>query len=258
MTLLIASILAAALSPAWGQPAAAPEEAEWDARFTNVTGEVYVRSAGEEDWRKAEAQVPLQKGDEVQTGPSAAAEIALDGENVVELGADSQMTVGALEKQSSTVELTMGSLIAKLASLLGQREFKVKTPSAVAAVRGTEFGVEVDEEETSVGVFDEGKVSVRRSDAQEEVLLEPGREVGVRRGQALRARALERFARRRAGMQRLRARLVSVRRAWRKLPPEKRRELRQRFMRKRALRREEFLKRRQKWIEKRMKRKGKR
>jgi hypothetical protein len=112
----------------------------------------------------------------------------------------------------------------------------VRTPAAVASVRGTEFGVEVDGEETDqthVGVFDEGKVAVAGASGEPE-LLKANQETSVRRGgRPMAAYQLRRFVRHRQFMRSFRKRAQAVRKGWRALAAaqrqQKRREMLQRL-----------------------------
>ena len=240
-------------------PAAGAEES-WDARFTKVEGDVSVRTAGTDDWRDAAEGVPLDAGDEVEVGDDGSAEITLEGDNVIQLSSGTDFTVASLSKKTAAVQLTAGSLIAKLASFLGRHELEVQTQTAVAAVRGTEFGVGVAEGQTTVGVFDEGKVGVRPAGAaaSQEVTLEPGREAAVQAGRPIQSVPLRFFAERRAHMRLLRARMATIRRLWRRLAVQKRRTMRQRFLKRKAMRRAQMLQRRQAFMQRRQARMQKR
>lgn len=221
MTLLLAALLAL--------PAAAED---WNARITEVSGTVLIYSQGSEEGLPAEAQTPLEDGDRVETGDDGRAELALEADSVVELGAGTSFTVGSTQKADSWFSLDVGSLVAKLKSFQSRRAaLRVRTPTAVAAVRGTEFGVEVgDDGETSVGVYDEGRVAVTAGgeDGGEETMLTAKQETTLAPGQReFKVRRLERLEHRRERMTRLRARRDELRKGWKDFTPEKRRELRQ-------------------------------
>lgn len=225
---MIKLLLAAALLPV----CAFAQEEQWDARLSSVAGEVTVYTAEHPEGAPGEADMPLEEGDRVETAEGATAELSYDGEAVVGVESNSKVTVASTNKSAGELSLLLGAIAAKFNSLTAGRQFRVKTPTAVAAVRGTEFGVEVEGEDTHVGVFDEGKVSVADQQGREEI-VPANHETSVRRGRPPeRAVALRRFARRRALMGRLRGRHARLRRAWRALPPEKRRELRRKRLQK--------------------------
>lgn len=226
---MIKLLLAAALLPSF---ASAQDADRWDARLSSVAGDVTVYTAEHPEGAPGEADMPLEEGDRVETADGATAELSYDGEAVVGIESNSKVAVSATNKAAGELSLLLGAIAAKFNTLAAGRQFKVKTPTAVAAVRGTEFGVEVEGEDTHVGVFDEGKVSVADQQGREEI-VPANHETSVVRGQApAKAVALRRFARRRALMGRLRGRHARLRRVWKALPPEKRRELRQQRLQK--------------------------
>jgi hypothetical protein len=213
---------------------AAPES--WDARLTAVTGEVVVHPADGGEESSAEIGMPLEQGDRIVTSPGAEAEIALDGGSLITLRENSDFTLEKTAKSESVFALALGSMLAKIQKL-GTQRLQIRTPSSVAAVRGTEFGVEVEGEQSHVGVFDEGRVEVSGSGATQ--VLTPNQETSVAKGQPPRKAApLKRFVVHRARMQAQLRRLRTVRRNWKKQAPAQRRAHRKQVLeRMRELRR---------------------
>lgn len=217
-----------------------------DARLSSFEGTVDVLPQGETDtWREAEAEMPLATGDKVRTGGASSAEITLDGGGVIRLGADSAADISSLDPAASSFFLRFGSLVAKIEKELRKRgaRLQVRTPAAVCAVRGTEFGVEHDQEsgETAAGVFDEGSLAVASTDKDgktvAEEMVEKGSEVRLRAGErAFKPGAMKRLLRHRQGLEAARGRLDILRKSWKRLPPEKRLELRNRFIARKAFR----------------------
>lgn len=224
MRLVLCAVLAAVAA---GHARAGDDgDNRWDARLTAFSGEVAVHPADGSDPVEAQQGMPLDEGDRVTTGSGASAEVSLDGESLISLDENSDFKIEKAEREDSSFSLSLGSLLAKIQSL-GSRRLSVRSPSAVAAVRGTEFGVEVEGEQSHVGVFDEGRVEVRGA-AGEPRVLAANQETSVKHGMAPQAaRALARFAVRRQAMKARIARLQAVRRAWRQFPPgaRKRRRL---------------------------------
>lgn len=125
-------------------PAAGAMGGTWDARVTRVKGKVtiFMAEGGGEHGIKAKRDMPLSKGDRIVVGGKGLAEVGFKGDSAVQLGPGSELVVGSVEKKSTRLKLTMGYLVAKL-KLFSRRQFRVRTPTATAAVRGTEFAVEV-------------------------------------------------------------------------------------------------------------------
>lgn len=220
-----------------------PVDAVIDGRLTEIEGEVLLfPHADPQTGLEAEVGAPLEEGDRIRTGLDSRAEIGLDGEHVIELGPRSEFVLARLDRKEPVFTLGLGSLLAKLrSSLFGSAggRAEIRTPTAVAAVRGTEFAVEYDEAgeaRTHVGVFDEGQVAVQGlGAAAPEVLLEGNQELSVSRGAVPgQARPLERFLQRRQRVAHIRERVRSLRRAWRGMPPRRRGELRRSFLRRRT------------------------
>jgi hypothetical protein len=229
------TILPLAVLLGFASHARAENPASWDARITQVEGDVVFYSADSEEGVPAEAGVPLEPGDRLETGQGARAEVALEADSLLELGGGTVFTVDSLKQEDAVFGLTLGSLVAKFRSLVPSgRRARVRTPTAVAAVRGTEFGLEVSGQgETTVGVFDEGKVAVQATGAPEvqETILQANEETVVPRhmkgGRALLAvRSLSRLRGRMPRLERIRARRADLRRSWQSLPPARRIEAR--------------------------------
>jgi hypothetical protein len=225
-------LAAACLSGPPGFAQQPPADAEYEARLTEAKGEVTVFTAEEPEGLPGEKDMPLLPGDKVKTGKDSSAEVFFSGEHCVALRSSSELTLSSLQRRDAELGLALGSLLARVQSLAGGL-FRVRTPSAVAAVRGTEFGVEIDEkdpEQTLVGVFDEGKVAVSGADGAEE-RLKSNQETVVRRGgRPMPAYQLRRLARHRAQMRGLRKRALLVRKAWRGMTPEQRRAKRRELL----------------------------
>jgi len=229
----------------FASPVPAQDLDHWDARVVSVQGEVLVQPADGGDQVAAEVGMPLEQGDRVTTSEGASAELSLNGESLLALRENSDFTLEETETSQSSFLLSVGSLLAKIEAL-GVRNMRIRTPTAVAAVRGTELGVEVDtEDQTHVGVFDEGHVDVRGESGGVET-LSPHQETSVRRGQApAKACALKRFLRRREQMFRHCRKVATVRRRWQALSHEKRRELRQKVVERLRQRRQEIRQKRE-------------
>lgn len=170
MKLLLALLLAApgaaqrpAVPAAPPAPAAAPEAPARVARASVVAFEGYVEVERKEDGaRHAVAALParLAPGDRVITGRESRATLRFRDGSQVSLGVDTNFTVEAETLGATTLFLAAGKLWAAV-NKSARRRFTVRTPAAVAAVRGTEFSVEVrGARDTAVEVFG-GLVAVR-------------------------------------------------------------------------------------------------
>jgi hypothetical protein len=214
-------------------PSVPSEETAWDARVTAVEGEVLLTdSSGESSLLEADS--PVEAGDLVDVPSDGRVEIALADDSVMEFGGGSRFTVGSIEKKDSFFDLAYGLVVAKLnwSKRFGYR-LRIRSPNAVAAVRGTEFAVEVDEAgETDIGVFDEGRVGVSgrsREDAGES-MLSPGQEIRFGRDASEtrrpRVRKMERLAKHRGRVRHMNGRQKFLKQNWKRMPKQRRMEMR--------------------------------
>ena len=94
--------------------------------------------------------------------------------------------VGGGSKDPSALQLRKGALLIEFQPQPGAETFQILTPEAIAAVRGTQWAVEVNPGKTSVFVVT-GQVEVKARGGDGDVSLGPGEGVDVGRG----AKALE-------------------------------------------------------------------
>jgi len=114
----------------------------------------------------------LEVGDRIVTGAASRLRIGLPDGSTFSLGAETDITLSALESESGFVSLLFGILRSSLSSER-QGGFEVRTPSAVASVRSTDWIVEVLEHKSAVFVVD-GRVAVTDEGASGQVVLDPG------------------------------------------------------------------------------------
>ncbi len=195
---------------AQGQPSS------WDARITSLQGNVnfYPASSPKQGY-VAVSGLPLKSGDRIVTNAGSQAQIAFNGSGVVTLTPNSSFTVKALSQSKTSLFLGMGNIIAKFDHLLSGQNLQVQTPMAVAAIRGTEFGVGFSKASgAKVGVFDEGKVEVTNHSGHE--FLKPHQELAVKskNGKLSHPRPLHYFLRYNKQMAAIRKSLAAVRLTW--------------------------------------------
>ena len=224
------SIAAAFVFATLAAASARAQEARWDARLATVSGDVLILAADGSPEVSGDANLPLEEGDRVVVAAGGSAEVALDGGSLITLRENSDFKIETTEKGNSSFFLSVGSLLAKIQKL-GTQRLRVRTPTAVAAVRGTEFGVEVEGENSHVGVFDEGKVEVTSNAGGAPELLISNQETSVAKGQApAQAAQIKRFMAHRAQMRGQRRRLAAIKAKWKVLPAGERREMRKEMM----------------------------
>jgi hypothetical protein len=227
MRLSLAAFLAFTLLAA--APARAQEE-RWDARLAAVSGDVTVIAADGSPEASGEAGMPLEEGDRVVVAEGGSAEVALDGGSLITVRENSDFKLEKTAKGESTFFLAVGTLLAKIHHL-GEQRLRVRTPTAVASVRGTEFGIEADGQSSHVGVFDEGKVEVTGASGGTPELLISNQETSIKTGQAPEhAAQLKRFIAHRAQMRGQGRRIAAIKAKWKALPADQRRDMRKKML----------------------------
>jgi hypothetical protein len=133
---------------------AEPEEV---GHFTFVKGRVDVTPAGGEarDVKQGDA---LHRGDTIRTKRRAMAQVALDNDSVLNIAEESSLAIDSVSsdvgRDGSSIRALRGmvrTLVPKSAA--ADSRFEIKTPTAVAAVRGTEWITKVGVDTTDFWVL---------------------------------------------------------------------------------------------------------
>lgn len=161
---------------------------KYSGEIGEVKGTVEILKDGETEWVPVVEEMPVQMKERIKTSEGSSCNMELDDGSIVYVGENTETSVEALdvsgEKHESKISLWFGKLIANIKKSK-QTKMSVHTPTAICAVRGTEFAVEAKEDASSVGVFD-GQVGVIGADAAEgekEVAVEPDQETSVSKGE---------------------------------------------------------------------------
>ncbi len=117
----------------------------------------------------------IKENDSIVTAENSFCDIKI-GESIVRIKSLSSVNISALLRSGSiektTLDLNSGKMLCKPKKLLKDESFFVKTPTAVAGVRGTQFAVETDKELTTrIKVFN-GEVKVAKRIKQFESSME--------------------------------------------------------------------------------------
>ena len=216
----------------------------WDARLKVLSGDVEVKTADSADWHRIKGELPLDQGDVIKTSGDGVAEMYLDDKGAFSISRNTELELSSLDQENSSISLRLGAIVAKIKHFLDEKQrFEVRTPSAVCAVRGTEFAVEYSQLDkvSSVGVFDEGRVAVTpqldSGKAGDEVTLDKNSEIAINPAERrFHPEPLFRMGRFRCTIGQMRRRLLALRR-WRPRSAAKRAQLREAAL-KRVVRRQ--------------------
>ncbi len=146
------------------------------AKITFLTGTVKYQKSGSEDWVDAKKDLELEDNDSIKTGKFSNVELEFPEDNSVKIAQNTVLTVEQIGKDSkSSFKVESGKVFMQIKK---GEDTDVKTPNAVAGVRGTKFFVEFKEGETFIFVV-EGSVWVKRLGFEEEKVLNEGQLINV-------------------------------------------------------------------------------
>lgn len=254
--------LAALLSLTFtGVPIRAEENPILEYRVTDSEGETGFVPQGKSDVSPVKTDLVLQPGDRLLTGKSGRVEFATREGTVLELKENSSLQVDDFSSGFSKFFLRVGRLLGKFApSSKSIHTTNIRTPIAVAAVRGTELALAVEENgETQAGVI-EGKVAFGPIEAPSteaapnETAVSSGAvstgpdwsegEVVLEESQGLVIKPLQRPARLKelppvvvkdmAWFPKIRERVPALRERWKDLPAPAKQEIREQTLRERV------------------------
>jgi hypothetical protein len=162
-----------------------------EARFSFIQNQVEMRRKERDRWVPARISDPTGEGDEVKTGVNSSAELTLDEGSKIDISPRTAVKVSRLYTDlktggnRSSFKLDGGRIFAKVSKTERNSRFSIRTPTAVAAVSGTDFIVEVEEDKvTKVAVID-GSVQVAPSTGEEEEEEISAPAVEVRAGESV-------------------------------------------------------------------------
>lgn len=142
----------------------------------DLGGGALIKKAGASAWQPARKGLPVAEGDSLQTGKGAWCEVLFRDGTFVKLEENSETSADSLKTSAGERTFSFSFLkgkalwmAAKMKNAAASR-FSIRTPSAVCAVRGTDFSMLVSTAgETTVGLF-EGKVALSSGTVEKELL----------------------------------------------------------------------------------------
>lgn len=164
------------------------------ANALSVDGDVLLKKARSNGYKPLIASTKLMVGDELMSRNGSAL-IQLADQSIIRLERNSHIRFNKLSHYGETgmvdtrIRLHKGSLINQVAPLKKGSRYEVSTPSAVAAVRGTEFRISASAQGTQLEVT-KGEVLLSSASGSQLVPAGQGASVKVQRAQIERHRLL--------------------------------------------------------------------
>jgi tetratricopeptide (TPR) repeat protein len=157
------------------------------ARVVSVQGAVLSQGVGETQWRQVSLNDTFCPGDKLAAQARSRADVLLINESVLRVNENTSITLEDVKKDgTSVVDVLKG---ATHFFSRRPRSLDVRTPFAIAGVRGTEFLLRVEEKSTFMSVF-EGEIMA--SNAAGSVALTSGQSAVAEEGKAPVLRVLAR------------------------------------------------------------------
>ena len=159
----------------------------------DVEGKALISKKGSPAEKQLKVDDEIETGDSVYTKKGASISIAFDDEklNTVKIPADGEAVFTSIEP--TTIELKDGSIFNAFDGLAEGSTWKIVTPAAVAAVRGTQFEVEYSASsgEFSTATYDDtnesksSAVEIQSPAGGESLRIVEGKEMSFKRGQPI-------------------------------------------------------------------------
>ncbi|MBN1824135.1 MAG: FecR domain-containing protein [Endomicrobiales bacterium] len=134
-----------------------------------VKGTVEIQKPAKDVWFRAVNGMPVEAKDRIRTSKNSSCNLELDDGSLMFVDENTEATIEFIEltgeKHSSSISLWFGKLLNNIKKTPSTK-MKIKCPTAVISVRGTEFAVIASSGDANVGVFD-GEVAVGSSGGEE-------------------------------------------------------------------------------------------
>ena len=124
-------------------------------------------STAENKWSRAKPNQPVFEGNVIRTQAKSRCEITLTGGGKVRIGEKSELELNEADvkpmAKNFNANLKKGNIWVSAKAAFGEKKnIAVRTPTAVAAIRGTKYRAKAGDDESSVLVYD-GKVDVNQA-----------------------------------------------------------------------------------------------
>ena len=118
-------------------------------------------------WTRAKPNQPVFEGNIIRTQAKSRCEITLTGGGKVRIGENSELELNEVDvkpmSKNFNANLKKGNVCVSAKAAFGEKKnIAVRTPTAVAAIRGTKYRAKAGDDESSVLVYD-GKVDVNQA-----------------------------------------------------------------------------------------------
>jgi hypothetical protein len=156
-----------------------------------VLGTVERQEKNKTVWQKLSFNGKVLEGDRIKTALNSRVELQMPDESILKIGENTIFDINEIKTPLIDKEdkmgftLWAGNLWAKFKKVVSTRQERtLQSPSAVVAIRGTVLEMEVDMQQKTTVKVEEGMVSVRSKDTQEEVMVSANQMTVVEKGKS--------------------------------------------------------------------------
>ncbi len=151
------------------------------ATLERLQGVVELRAVGELKWVPVSVGQRVQEGGTLRTGANSWADLRTERGHGFKVRSETVFELTSLQNDQTLGRLEKGRVLSKVQHLRGKESFKIQTPAAVCAVRGTEFDTVAGEKGTLIAVY-KGIVGVSALGSDQETALKAGQMTSVTGG----------------------------------------------------------------------------
>jgi len=112
---------------------------------TYVIGNAYFKAEANDNWNDIIVGTRLGTGYEIKTGKNSLVDIRLHKNTAIRLTENSTIRFDDLTIKKLLISLERGSIFGRFKKMFNNHSMKVKTPTTIAAIRGTELGIDLKE-----------------------------------------------------------------------------------------------------------------
>ncbi len=160
---------------------------ERGAKISYFVGKVMVKKGDDKDWKDVKIGMKLSSKDAIRTYVESKVDIETPEGTIINIMENTVFELNEVfqnartKANTTTVSVKTGSVWANVKKLTNQRStFTFETPTATAAIRGTELGIVVDKGLTRVSVKS-GKVEVQNKAGGKPVFVFDNQEAHVQK-----------------------------------------------------------------------------
>ncbi len=117
---------------------------------TYAMGKAEYSGKNSSEWYKIEIGSVLKEGESVRTGSDGFIDLKFSNGTVMRITEDSFLSLDDISLSTIDVNLRKGGIVSRFTKLFSDQKYTIKTPSAVAGIRGTELIVNADNNGTSI------------------------------------------------------------------------------------------------------------